>query len=175
MKSLSLFCIILCGTVFIYSAVIPSNLQVLRVEAGKTYYILARSGLVVRSEPSLTGKKIGLLEYNTNIKVKKITDETLVVSGIKNKWVEIKNNGKKGYVFSGFLSRYKGARNKIKGHMSWSKCFLELLAEALDGPLSNNYCKYTDDEQYSYRECEYPLSLGTLKDSSSDIDFQSSL
>jgi hypothetical protein len=91
---------------------------------GDTIYVWAQSGLVLRDAPDLQSKKIGSLPFGTMVipKMHKETDgiETSIevipsciyegqnYSGYKipGNWVQVSANGKIGYVFDGFLSKY---------------------------------------------------------------------
>ena len=72
-------------------------------------YVLAESGLNMRSSAGTSGEKIGKLALGTEVEVLAYTGSSLTISDngkeIKGEWVEVKaRNGalatKKGFVFS---------------------------------------------------------------------------
>lgn len=91
---------------------------------GDTLYVWAQSGLILRNTPDFKGEKITSLSFGTIVitKQQKTIDipETSVeaipsctyegqdYSGYKipGQWVQVFSNGKTGYVFDGFLSKY---------------------------------------------------------------------
>ncbi|MCB1143870.1 MAG: SH3 domain-containing protein [Leptospiraceae bacterium] len=71
-------------------------------------YVSSTSGLIIRSKPNLESEKIGLIPYGTKVLVSK-RDPNAEYVEILNKsgsWRKIQYEGKKGYVFDGFLSVY---------------------------------------------------------------------
>lgn len=97
---------------------------------GDTLYVWAQSGLILRDEPGFDSKKIEALSFGTMVVTKRRKEmDTLIVSvaaippctyegqnypgyKISGQWVEITANGKKGYVFDGYLSKYPPANAK---------------------------------------------------------------
>lgn len=97
---------------------------------GDTLYVWAQSGLVLRDAPELKSKKITSLQFGT-IVVPKTHKETVGIevfieviptciyegqnfSGYKipGNWVQVSANGKTGYIFDGFLSKYPPANSQ---------------------------------------------------------------
>ena len=84
-------------------------------KAGDRLNIHAASGLVLRETASPNGKKIATLSYGTQITVladamRKTPFSVEVVKGfsIKGYWVKVRTtSGQIGFVFDGYLSRYK--------------------------------------------------------------------
>lgn len=80
-------------------------------EAGEFYVVTAKSGLIIRSKPSLQGKVLGKLLYMSQVALLEKTDATLEIKDggktIKGHWVKIENGGPGswdyGYIFNGFL------------------------------------------------------------------------
>lgn len=97
---------------------------------GDTLYVWAQSGLVLRNEPGFDSKKIETLSYGTMVVTKRrkeidipdasvdaipaCTYESQNYPGYKisGQWVEITVNGKTGYVFDGYLSKYPPSNDK---------------------------------------------------------------
>lgn len=91
---------------------------------GDTLFVWAQSGLILRDAPDLKSKKIAALPFGTIVvpKMHKQTDGNEIsievissciyegqnYSGYKipGNWVQVSANGKTGYVFDGFLSKY---------------------------------------------------------------------
>lgn len=69
------------------------------------YEITAESGLIVRERPTTKSQRLGKLEFNTTIQAKK-TNIPFEVGETKDYWYEMEYQGKKGYVFGGFLEMY---------------------------------------------------------------------
>ena len=84
-------------------------------KAGDKLIVHAYSGLVLRETASPAGKKITTLSYGTQITVladalRKTPFSVEVVKGysIKGFWVKVRTaRGQEGFVFDGYLSRYK--------------------------------------------------------------------
>ena len=84
-------------------------------KAGDQLTVHAVSGLVLRETASPSGKKIRTLEYGTTVTVladglKKTPHSVELTKGysIKGYWVKVRSGeGKEGFVFDGYLSRYK--------------------------------------------------------------------
>lgn len=84
-------------------------------KAGEKLNVHASSGLVLRETASPTGKKITTLSYGTTVTVladalRKTPFSVEVVKGysIKGFWVKVRTSaGQTGFVFDGYLSRYK--------------------------------------------------------------------
>jgi hypothetical protein len=68
----------------------------------KTMYVNSSEGLRVRNLPSIDGEKIGLLDFNTEIKIISEDNISVTIDGIEGKWVKI-ITPIEGWVFSGYL------------------------------------------------------------------------
>ncbi|MEQ8352696.1 MAG: SH3 domain-containing protein [Leptospiraceae bacterium] len=68
-----------------------------------TLYGGAPSGLVIRSEPTTTGEKLGLLEFGEPAEVVEQKEESLTIQGKTGKWTKIRQGSVEGWVFGGFL------------------------------------------------------------------------
>ncbi len=60
--------------------------------------------LRVRDRPALDGKPVGSLGKGDSLRVITLAGEAITVSGKTARWVEFDFDGRKGYVFAGFLS-----------------------------------------------------------------------
>ena len=67
------------------------------------YLVVAKSGLVIRDQPTLKSNRIGKYEENKIIKVVKETTFGLEVESINGFWFQVSYDNKPAYVFSGFL------------------------------------------------------------------------
>lgn len=97
---------------------------------GDTLFVWAQSGLILRDAPDLKSKKIAALPFGTIVvpKIYKQTDgvemsieviSSCIYEGqnyygykIPGNWVQVSANGKTGYVFDGFLSKYPPPNNQ---------------------------------------------------------------
>jgi|GEM_PF-2283908 len=70
-------------------------------------YVYTKSGLTQRTEPSLSGKKIQLLPFNSKVTILKVQLKEEYISGRIGKWAYVRFKGKTGWVFNGFLSNFK--------------------------------------------------------------------
>ena len=68
-----------------------------------TCKVLAPSGLSLRSSPSLTAKVVTYAPENAIVSACELTAGKLVVEGIEGFWRPVEYNGKKGFMFDGFL------------------------------------------------------------------------
>jgi hypothetical protein len=71
----------------------------------EAYYVLAASGLRMRTGPSLKSEKMDVVEYSEKIQV--IMDDAIqpiVVNGIKGRMLKVIYKNKTGYMFEGYLS-----------------------------------------------------------------------
>lgn len=78
---------------------------VLFADTAKDARISAKSGLRLRDRPALTGKKIALIPYNSEVLVLEEKNNKVVLNGRKGQWTRIQWGKKTGWVFGGFLSR----------------------------------------------------------------------
>ncbi|MCX7998684.1 MAG: SH3 domain-containing protein, partial [Leptospiraceae bacterium] len=70
------------------------------------YYVYPKSGLNLRSQPSIGSKSIGLLSRGAEIKVLEKTNQAFSADGISSNWWKVEVKGKTGYLFAGYVSRY---------------------------------------------------------------------
>lgn len=84
---------------------------------GQNYmYVNADSGLTIREKPEIGASKLGKLLYNEAVEIIEKTGVKLVVLDDGNKvsgeWVKMNSSkGIKGYIFNGFLSEIKMAKD----------------------------------------------------------------
>lgn len=114
-----------------FAGILPTN-AIQRYDEGDTLFVWAKSGLILRASPDFKAEKISTLPYGTAVKTHsyKYRDEDIseievaVVQPynfngknypgykIPGLWVKVTAQGKTGYVFDGYLSKYPPA-NKI--------------------------------------------------------------
>lgn len=73
----------------------------------KHVYVTARTGLSLREFNNLNSEKLAVMPYGTKLNV--LTEEqkpTMTVGGIKGSMDEVEFNHKKGFAFSGYLSKF---------------------------------------------------------------------
>ena len=99
---------------FILVLLLSSDLLYAQPGLASTYYVLAESGLNMRSEPNLKSKVIAKIPYGESVTDPDYTDEGNY-EGIEDfpgyhiydYWIKCNYKGKVGYVFKGYLSRYR--------------------------------------------------------------------
>ncbi len=70
-------------------------------------YVTAGSGLSLREFNNLSSEKLAVMPYGTKLMVLEREDlATMTVAGMKGAMHEVEFNHKKGYAFSGYLSRF---------------------------------------------------------------------
>lgn len=72
--------------------------------SGIAMYASAKSGLVVRSEPSTGSKKLGLIPYRGEVTVLGQGDNEEKIAGKTGRWARIEHEGTEAWVFGGFLT-----------------------------------------------------------------------
>ncbi|HIP81184.1 MAG TPA: SH3 domain-containing protein [Leucothrix mucor] len=80
------------------------------------FTVTASPHLIVRSVPSVMGKKLGKLPKNSMVKVLKFTAKTQVISGEYGRWLLVEFKKGKGYVFSAYVkegNKQKSAWYKV--------------------------------------------------------------
>ena len=81
----------------------------------KQLYCHARSGLSLRSTPSLSAEKDTLIKYGESVSLIQKTDSIFSVNGLKGSWLKVKYANKIGYVFSSYLNKFPFTVKKGKG------------------------------------------------------------
>ena len=78
--------------------------------ASEFMYVTAVSGLTLREHPNLQSEKLEVMPLGTKVKIIKAEDKTTMnVGGIDGAMDEIEYNGKRGFAFNGFLSKFSSA------------------------------------------------------------------
>lgn len=77
-------------------------------ENNLTYvYVTARTGLSLREFNNLNSEKLAIMPYGTKLRIlAKELQPTMTVGGIKGSMDEVEFNHKKGFAFSGYLSKF---------------------------------------------------------------------
>jgi len=100
--------------------IICDDAEIKKATNNNTLIVTAKSGLSIRNKPSLSGKKIGKLNYEDIIEVIEKTNETLELEDgnnqISGNWIKIKipETNKEGYAFGGYLNKPNDVVSKIK-------------------------------------------------------------
>ncbi|MCB1160778.1 MAG: SH3 domain-containing protein [Leptospiraceae bacterium] len=66
-------------------------------------YVTPKSGLIMRSKPSTSGKKLGLIPFKSKVKIIEESKEVLTISGATGRWTKVNYNKQDAWVFGGFL------------------------------------------------------------------------
>lgn len=72
-------------------------------EEKATLYGGAPSGLIIRSEPTTTGEKLGSIKLGDPVEVLEQKDPSITIQGKTGKWTRVLHNSVEGWVFGGFL------------------------------------------------------------------------
>ncbi len=86
---------------FIVSAVVWEEVQ-----ASDFRFVSSPHGLNLRSKPGTKSKRILILPFSAKVKVLKSKGKTTFFAERYGKWVNVDYSGKRGWVFSGFLSNF---------------------------------------------------------------------
>jgi len=73
-------------------------------------WVVAGTGLRLRTEPALTSPKIILIPAGEQIELLNTLPETINIDNISGNWIQIKWNTKTGWVFSGYISESNPCR-----------------------------------------------------------------
>ncbi|HPA73236.1 MAG TPA: hypothetical protein PKY31_13260 [Spirochaetota bacterium] len=68
------------------------------------HWVTSIDGLKLRAMPDARSSVVADIPYLAEVKFEKVTGEVVDIHGILGKWSEISYQGKKGFVFGGFLS-----------------------------------------------------------------------
>ncbi|MDR0289754.1 MAG: SH3 domain-containing protein, partial [Treponema sp.] len=90
---------------------IPTEIQEQK-DLNKIMYVNSPEGLRVRNLPSINGDRIGLLDYLTEVKIKKEDNDIVSIEGIEGKWVNI-ITPIEGWIFNGFLENEEQYKNRF--------------------------------------------------------------
>ena len=69
----------------------------------KTFYVAPHNGLILRTEPSLSGARIRVLQQYTKLTVIDMSFRKETIDGIRDYWYKVDVNGESGWVFGGYL------------------------------------------------------------------------
>ncbi|HAS44380.1 MAG TPA: hypothetical protein DCS93_28135 [Microscillaceae bacterium] len=83
--------------------------------AVKYYYVLAPSGLNLRQTASTSSKKIARLPYGAQVNyLAGVPSQMIMVDNIKGGMAKVSYQGKVGYVFEGYLSKFVAPKKYIE-------------------------------------------------------------
>jgi hypothetical protein len=102
-----LFLLPVCISGFIYL----SALSVYSQAAGLRW-VSAEKGLKMRETPSVSGREITLIPHNSEVEFIEEQQQEVAIAGTRGKWTMVSWNGRKGWVFGGFLSSLKIEKDK---------------------------------------------------------------
>ena len=71
----------------------------------KSYQVVAKPHLFLRSKPSKKGREIGKILNNSYVKLIEYTGKKQTIGRNRARWALVEYKGKKGYVFSAYLKR----------------------------------------------------------------------
>jgi hypothetical protein len=79
-------------------------------EGGSYAYTIAKSGLIIRSEPSRSGKLVTILKRNTRVKIIETSAKSETIETVTANWYKIKYFDIEGWVFGGFIIKFQDAK-----------------------------------------------------------------
>ncbi|MCB1173111.1 MAG: SH3 domain-containing protein [Leptospiraceae bacterium] len=93
-------------------------------------YVTAPSGLLIRSEPATSARKVGLAPHGSKLTALDQSDTTMLIQGKTGKWTRVVFEDSAGWSFGGFLSARKPAAigqqaqntNMIIRCENWDQC-----------------------------------------------------
>lgn len=78
-------------------------------EIGQTLYVRAKAGLNIREAPSVSGKKIKTLSFDSKVTVLEVTAETVRINDLPGRWLKVSDGKDKGWAFSAYMETYNEA------------------------------------------------------------------
>lgn len=153
-------------------------------------WISASSGLRMRDQPDLSGKKLDVIPYGKRVDFISEKDEELFLAGTNGKWTKVKWEGTVGWVYGGFLSGLNpenalyindnlNALCLDKWGTNLSLCRVELEGYGFtlqqDGSINSGDYEYDLTETYKY---EKGISIGINEGyewGSTDYEFDAEL
>lgn len=96
-------------------------------KGNSSVYVMALSGLNMRTEAKINSKRIGKIPYGVKVKVlqKNSSPKSYESESINGEWLHVQYKKKKAYIFSGFVSKHP-APKKFCGQI-WTECFFQYL------------------------------------------------
>lgn len=86
----------------------------------ETRYIIAPSGLNIRSQPSPSAAAVVLLPYGTEVMVLGEQPEISNWQGLEGRWTEVQSGDMRGWAFGAFLAKEKPTTPDVVGE--WRPC-----------------------------------------------------
>lgn len=86
----------------------------------ETRYIIAPSGLNIRSQPSASAAAVVLLPYGTEVMVLGEQPEISNWQGLEGRWTEVQSGDMRGWAFGAFLAKEKPTAPDVVG--IWADC-----------------------------------------------------
>jgi hypothetical protein len=79
------------------------------------FYVYSQTSLNLREKPDKSSASLGQIWRATNVEFLDSSGVQETISGIKGEWWRVKAEGKEGYMFSGYLSRFKHPQKDCYG------------------------------------------------------------
>lgn len=112
--------------------------QILNAANTAELYVVAKSGLLLRAEPSQKGKVIELIPFKSKVNVIETTGPSVRIERITAPWYKVSWKGNEGWVFSGFLKSAARHEDNILLRPSFSNSILTHLPKNLEGRYNKN-------------------------------------
>ena len=84
-----------------------STISAAEIVESKDKFVVAKSGLNLRSDPGKSSKVVSQITYGSKVTIEKSEGDEIFLDGRYGKWVNVKYGNKTGWVFSGFLCDFK--------------------------------------------------------------------
>jgi len=110
LKFRTLLLLSVCISCFMFISALSAN-----PEAAGSRWVSAEKGLKMRETPSVSGREVTLIPYNSEVVFVEEQPQEVDIAGTKGKWTMITWKGKKGWVFGGFLSAVNPDSNSTIG------------------------------------------------------------
>jgi hypothetical protein len=141
MKSLLIITSLVLSTFFCHCQTYQtSSIRGISEFHSATGKVAAKSGLIVRSEPSTNSSMVSKIPFNSIVSMytsSQFPSET--IEGVQAPWVKVCHKGKCGYAFSGF----------IQDQREYDILFADMFAEGL--PMKNtDYVAVCEDDELGY-------------------------
>lgn len=109
-------------------------------------YANAPAGLRVRSQPSVSGERIGVLEYLAAVRIIREDGNIITIDGIEGKWTFIETDNIQGWVFGGYLAE---AFSSMEDVISYFSSYHNLYSSNAENRTPEEQLAYLNIRNYS--------------------------
>lgn len=83
------------------------------------FFVFTNTGLHLREKADRNSESLGLISRGTEVKILGKTDTKEKIEGMDGTWWNVEADGKKGFMFSAYISRYKPAKTECQSFESY--------------------------------------------------------